>query len=69
VIEHLFLPRALLRFAAKVLKPSGSLILSTPYHGYLKNLALALTGKLDKHFTVLWDGGHIAVPASVATAV
>jgi 2-polyprenyl-6-hydroxyphenyl methylase/3-demethylubiquinone-9 3-methyltransferase len=32
---------------------------STPYHGYLKNLALALSGKLDKHFTALWDGGHI----------
>jgi len=25
----------------------------------LKNLALAATGKLDGHFTVLWDGGHI----------
>jgi len=32
---------------------------STPYHGYIKNLALAVTGKLDAHFTVLWDGGHI----------
>jgi len=35
------------------------LIVSTPYHGYLKNLALAVTGKLDAHFTALWDGGHI----------
>lgn len=35
------------------------MIISTPYHGYLKNLALAATGKLDNHFTVLWDGGHI----------
>ncbi len=34
-------------------------ILSTPYHGYWKNLALALTGKMDAHFTALWDGGHI----------
>ncbi len=33
--------------------------MSTPYHGYLKNLALAATGKLDAHFTVLRDGGHI----------
>ena len=33
--------------------------MSTPYHGYLKNLALAMTGKLDGHFSVLWDGGHI----------
>ena len=34
-------------------------IISTPYHGYLKNLALAVTGKLDAHFTALWDYGHI----------
>lgn len=41
------------------MKPGGTLILTTPYHGYLKNLALALTGKMDKHFTVDWDCGHI----------
>lgn len=35
------------------------MIISTPYHGYLKNLALAITGKMDMHFTALWDGGHI----------
>ena len=29
------------------------------YHGYLKNIALALSGKMDSHFTALWDGGHI----------
>lgn len=32
---------------------------TTPYHRYLKNLALALSGNLDSHFTTLWDGGHI----------
>ena len=37
----------------------GRLILSTPYHGYLKNVALAVSGRLDAHHTVLWDGGHI----------
>lgn len=37
----------------------GAAILSTPYHGYWKNLALALSGKLDQHFTALWDHGHI----------
>ncbi|MFM8309601.1 MAG: hypothetical protein ACKN87_21875, partial [Microcystis aeruginosa] len=25
----------------------------------LKNLALAATGKMDEHFTALWDHGHI----------
>lgn len=59
VIEHLLYPRELVRYAKKCLKPNGRLILTTPYHGYLKNLALALTGKLDKHFTVLWDNGHV----------
>lgn len=33
--------------------------MSTPYHSYLKNLALALSGKMDNHFTALWDHGHI----------
>jgi 2-polyprenyl-6-hydroxyphenyl methylase/3-demethylubiquinone-9 3-methyltransferase len=37
----------------------GTAILSTPYHGYWKNLALALTGRMDKHFTALLDHGHI----------
>lgn len=59
VIEHLFLPRSLPRFAAAVLRSGGHLILTTPYHGYLKNLAMAVSDKLDSHFSVLWDGGHI----------
>lgn len=59
VVEHLFYPRALPRFAHAKLKPGGHLILSTPYHGYLKNLALALVNKWDDHHTPLWDGGHI----------
>jgi 2-polyprenyl-6-hydroxyphenyl methylase/3-demethylubiquinone-9 3-methyltransferase len=33
--------------------------LSTPYHGYLKNLALALCDRWDHHHTALWHGGHI----------
>lgn len=59
VIEHLLYPRELVRAAKRCLKSGGQLILTTPYHGYWKNLALALTGKMDEHFTVLWDGGHI----------
>ncbi len=59
VIEHLFYPRELLKAARKCLKPNGSLILTTPYHGYLKNLVMALSGKMDRHFDPLWDGGHI----------
>jgi 2-polyprenyl-3-methyl-5-hydroxy-6-metoxy-1,4-benzoquinol methylase len=59
VIEHLYSPRIFLRQALRLLRPGGMLVLSTPYHGYLKNLVLAATGKLDAHFTALWDGGHI----------
>ena len=59
VIEHLFSPTALLRASRQYLKPGGRLILSTPYHGYLKNVVLALTGSMDKHYGVLYEGGHI----------
>ena len=59
VIEHLYDPRGFLRNCYELLKPGGTLVVSTPYHGYLKNLLLAVTGKMDQHFTVLWDHGHI----------
>jgi len=59
VIEHLYDPRGFIAFARRILQSGGEFIVSTPYHGYFKNLALAAAGKLDAHFTVLWDGGHI----------
>ena len=59
VIEHLFYPKELARFAKQCLKPNGQLIVTTPYNGYWKNLALALLNAMDRHHTVLWDGGHI----------
>ncbi|MEH2319948.1 class I SAM-dependent methyltransferase [Nostoc sp.] len=66
VIEHLYYPKQLIRNAKECLKPNGRLIITTPYHGYLKNLILAISVKMDKHFTTLWDGGHIKF-FSVAT--
>lgn len=61
VIEHLYSPSSYIAFCQKVLAQhrDGSLIISTPYHGYLKNVVLALSGKMDAHFTALWEGGHI----------
>jgi 2-polyprenyl-3-methyl-5-hydroxy-6-metoxy-1,4-benzoquinol methylase len=60
VIEHLYAPRAYMGLVQKTLRSKrGDVILSTPYHGYFKNIALALAGKMDHHYTALWDGGHI----------
>jgi 2-polyprenyl-3-methyl-5-hydroxy-6-metoxy-1,4-benzoquinol methylase len=59
VVEHVFLPRLFVRNCYGFLRPGGKLVISTPYHGYLKNLVLAVTGRLDAHFTALWDYGHI----------
>ncbi|MDR3651549.1 MAG: class I SAM-dependent methyltransferase [Paludibacter sp.] len=61
VIEHLYDPRRYIQFCKAILEKSsgGNLIISTPYHGYLKNLMLSIFNAWDKHFTALWDGGHI----------
>lgn len=57
VIEHVYSPKQYVEVVRALLKPGGVAIISTPYHSYLKNLAL--TGKMDEHFTALWEGGHI----------
>ena len=59
VVEHVYAPRDYARTLSDLLEPGGTAIISTPYHGYWKNLALAVTGKMDHHFTALWDHGHI----------
>ncbi len=59
VIEHLFVPTSLTETAFQVLKPGGRLILGTPYHGYLKNVAISALGQWDLHHSPHWDGGHI----------
>lgn len=59
VVEHLLLPRQLFERAKEALKLNGKLIVTTPYHGYFKNLALALVNKYDYHWHPLRDYGHI----------
>jgi 2-polyprenyl-6-hydroxyphenyl methylase/3-demethylubiquinone-9 3-methyltransferase len=59
VIEHLLMPRQLMSNALQALRPGGLFVLSTPFHGYWKNLALALTNKFDDHWHPLRDWGHI----------
>lgn len=64
VIEHLYRPGMLFERATE----SGAtrMLLSTPYHGYVKNLAIAATNKFDHHWEAFRDGGHIKF-FSVAT--
>ena len=45
VIEHLYDPRTFIRNCLNLMVDSGSLILSTQYNGYLKNLVLAAFAK------------------------
>ena len=59
VVEHVFLPREFARRVYDLLEEGGVAIISTPFHGYWKNLSLALSGKMDEHYTALWDYGHI----------
>lgn len=59
VIEHLLLPRLLFERAKEALRPGGVFIVTTPYHGFLKNLALALTNQFDAHWHPLRDYGHV----------
>lgn len=59
VVEHVYAPRDYARTVFDLLEKGGVAILSTPYHGYWKNLALSVTGRMDAHFTALWDHGHI----------
>jgi 2-polyprenyl-3-methyl-5-hydroxy-6-metoxy-1,4-benzoquinol methylase len=59
VIEHLYYPKELIKYAKKCLKSDGKFIITTPYHGYWKNLLLAIFGKMDNHYSSLWDDGHI----------
>lgn len=59
VVEHVYFPRQYAGALFSLLESGGSVIVSTPYHSYLKNVALAVTGRMDAHFTALWDHGHI----------
>lgn len=59
VVEHLYDPRSYVAGCYKALRPGGRFVCSTPYHGYLKNLGIAICGRWDRHASPLWDGGHI----------
>lgn len=58
VVEHLYAPRPYVRGCFEAVQPGGRFVCTTPYHGYLKNLAISVCGKWDSHTNPLWDGGH-----------
>lgn len=66
VVEHLYDPPCFASRLHDLLEPGGTAIVSTPYHGYVKNLAVALAGRFDGHVNALKTGGHIKF-FSVAT--
>jgi len=59
VVEHLFDPIQLVNTTRDALKEQGFAIISAPYHGYLKNLALSVLDKWDFHHHPGLVGGHI----------
>jgi len=59
VIEHLYSPRVFMDRARDALRPGGILAISTPYWGYLKNVVLAVSNRMDRALNPCWDGGHI----------
>ena len=59
VIEHLYSPQSFVDQAAAALPADGLMVVTTPYWGYAKNVVLALTNRIDRSLTALWEGGHI----------
>lgn len=59
VVEHLYDPPAWARCCFFAIRPGGRLLVSCPYHGFLKNLLISLTNGWDKHFEAHRVGGHI----------
>ena len=56
VVEHLFVIEGFLAEVHRLLADDGLFLLTTPYHGWLKNL-LVITFFFDRHFDIY--GGHI----------
>jgi 2-polyprenyl-6-hydroxyphenyl methylase/3-demethylubiquinone-9 3-methyltransferase len=59
VIEHMFDPRAFVKRLYELVEEGGTAVVSTPYHGYWKDLAVALAGRWEAHHQPLSLGGHV----------
>lgn len=59
VIAHCYRPAEELSRLHDSLDTGGRLILSTPYHGYWKNLALAVSGRMNSYLDTAWEGAYL----------
>jgi len=59
VLQQRYAAGAPARLSLNLLKPGGVAMISTPYHGWLKNTLIAATNRFDAHADPLWDNGHI----------
>lgn len=57
VIEHVYDVNGFLADISRCLRPGGVCLITTPYHGVLKMLAIILSGQFDHHFAP--SGVHI----------
>jgi 2-polyprenyl-6-hydroxyphenyl methylase/3-demethylubiquinone-9 3-methyltransferase len=54
VIEHIYDVHAIFAEFSRLLRLGGRLIITTPYHGWLKNLMI-ITFAFERHFNVEWE--------------
>lgn len=59
VIDHVPRPRRIVEAALSALKPGGLLAVTSTFHGYSKNIALALTGRFDARWDPLREHGQM----------
>ena len=50
VIEHVYNTPMLFKELSRILKPGGKILLTVPYHGFIKNLAIILSNKFELIF-------------------
>jgi 2-polyprenyl-3-methyl-5-hydroxy-6-metoxy-1,4-benzoquinol methylase len=59
VIEHQYDPLDFVQKLEQITEKEGYILISTPFHGYFKNLLISLLNLNDSHYTALWKHGHI----------